>query len=196
MWEKDKKEPETVRVPVPPSSARSDAGIFSPSAAPAPATPQARGRAANIGSSLFIKGEVTGSEDLTVEGRVEGKIDLKDHNLTIANGGKVNAEIHAKNVTIVGEVTGNIQADEKVEISDTGRLYGDIQAPRLALSDGAQFRGSVDMSKEKAAAVQSVASIKDNIKERMQAQAQAHAPSQPQGTAATAAPAKAAVQQM
>ena len=106
------------------------------------------GRAANIGVSLFIKGEVTGSEDLTVEGRVEGKIDLKDHNLAIAANGRVNAEIHAKTVTVLGEVIGDIHADEKVEIAETGRMVGDLYAPRVAISDGAQFQGSVDMGSE------------------------------------------------
>ncbi|MFQ5694296.1 MAG: polymer-forming cytoskeletal protein [Nitrospinota bacterium] len=100
---------------------------------------------AKIGQSLFIKGDVTGSEDLTVEGRVEGRIDLKDHNLTIGPNGRVHAEIHARNISIVGEVTGNVVADEKVELTDTARLIGDIRAPRIAVSDGAKFKGSVDM---------------------------------------------------
>lgn len=100
---------------------------------------------AKIGQSLTIKGEVSGSEDLTVEGRVEGKIDLKDHNLTIGQNGRVEAEVHAKNITIVGEVTGNVSADEKVDLTDTARVLGDIRAPRIAVSDGAQFKGSVDM---------------------------------------------------
>lgn len=181
MWEK--KEGETVRMPAAATPVRTDPG--GPAAALAPSSSaaghSARGRAANIGTSLFIKGEVSGSEDLTVEGRVEGRIDLKDHNLTIANSGKVSAEIHAKNVTIVGEVTGNIQADEKVEIADTGRLTGDIQSPRVAISDGAQFRGSVEMAKERGGA-QSVSTIKERIQVQMQTQAQAQA--QMQGKAA------------
>ncbi|MBI3448137.1 MAG: polymer-forming cytoskeletal protein [Acidobacteria bacterium] len=147
----------------------------------------AKGRAANIGTSLFIKGEVSGSEDLTVEGRVEGRIDLKDHNITIAASGRVNAEIHAKSVIVVGEVNGNINADDKVEIADTGRLTGDIHAPRVAISDGAQFRGSVDMVRDRSAA-QSVA----GIKERVQAQVQTHAQSQTQTQAASQGKAAAA----
>src|SRR6266853_3351753 len=167
MW--DKKDQEKERTPVTTAPPRNEPGAFVPVAPPPPAAAVAhatKGRAANIGSSLFIKGEVSGSEDLTVEGRVEGRIDLKDHNLTIANSGKVNAEIHAKSVTVIGEVMGNILADEKVEIADTGRLTGDIHAPRVSISDGAQFRGSVDMAREKVTAAQSVA----NMKERIQAQ--------------------------
>lgn len=113
-------------------------------AAPAPDF-QPRTSTAKIGQSLFIKGEVTGSEDLTVEGRVEGKIDLVDHNLTIGPNGRVKAHIHAKNITIVGEVVGDVAADEKVDLTDTANLVGDIRAPRIAVSDGAKFKGSVDM---------------------------------------------------
>jgi len=136
MWER--KEPEKDRFE--PQPVRAEA----PRTAAAPAF-QSKPAHANIGQSLFIKGEVTGSEDLTVEGRVEGKIDLKDHNLTIGPNGRVHAEIHAKNITIIGEVTGNVVADEKVDLTDSGRLVGDIRAPRIAVSDGAQFKGSVDM---------------------------------------------------
>jgi cytoskeletal protein CcmA (bactofilin family) len=102
-------------------------------------------QSANLGSSLIIKGEVSGSEDLTVDGRVEGRIDLKDHNLTIGANGKVHAEIHARNITVIGEVTGNVTADEKVDLTDTAKVVGDIKAPRIAISDGAQFKGSVEM---------------------------------------------------
>ncbi len=103
-----------------------------------------RGRA-NIGRSLFIKGEVTGSEDLMIEGRVEGRIHLEDHDLAIGETSKVNAEVHAKNITIYGDVTGDMVADEKVTLADSGRLVGNIKAPRISVSDGAQFRGNVDM---------------------------------------------------
>lgn len=137
MWER--KEPEKDRFE--PQPVRSEA----PRTAAAPPAFQSKPAHANIGQSLFIKGEVTGSEDLTVEGRVEGRIDLKDHNLTIGPNGRVHAEIHAKTITIIGEVTGNVVADEKVDLTDSGRLVGDIRAPRIAVSDGAQFKGSVDM---------------------------------------------------
>lgn len=127
-----------------------------PATTPAPRTAAApdyqttaRSGQAKIGQSLFIKGEVSGSEDLTVEGRVEGRIDLKDHNLTIGQNGKVTADIHAKNITIVGEVTGNVMADERVDLTDTGKLIGDIRAPRISVHDGAKFKGSVDMVQSK-----------------------------------------------
>ncbi len=140
MWDKRDSGVSRGQQPSAPAKAEAVPPMPPPSA---PGTPS-RGRA-NIGGSLFIRGEVTGSEDLTVEGRVEGKIDLKDHNLTIAQNGRVSAEIHARGVVIQGEVNGNVHADEKVEIAETGRLVGDLFAPRVAISDGAQFQGNVDM---------------------------------------------------
>ncbi len=104
----------------------------------------------NIGKSVVIKGELNGSEDLTVEGHVEGRIELKDHVLTIGPHGRIKAEIHAKSVIILGEVTGNILASEKVDIRDNGSVDGDIVAPRVAIAEGAHFRGSVDMQRKSA----------------------------------------------
>jgi len=103
----------------------------------------------NIGQSIHIKGELTGNEDLTIEGKVEGKVFLKDHNLTIGSNGKILAEIQAKTVMILGEVTGNITADDKVEVAATGSMRGDIHAPRVVLADGGKFKGSIDMDSKK-----------------------------------------------
>lgn len=169
MWEK--KESETPPRPATPVSVATIEPRTPATSHPTPsAAPPARGRAANIGSSLFIKGEVSGSEDLTVEGRVEGKIDLKDHNLSIAPSGRVSAEIHAKTVTIYGEVNGDVHADDKVEIAETGKLVGDLYSPRVSISDGAQFRGSVDMGRTGGSAQVMSTSIKDtSIKDRVPA---------------------------
>jgi cytoskeletal protein CcmA (bactofilin family) len=90
---------------------------------------------------------LTGDEDLTIEGRVEGKIELKDHNLVIGPNGKINAEINAKNVTIIGSVVGNINASDIIEIKTSGTVMGDIKAPRISIADGAHFKGSVDMQR-------------------------------------------------
>jgi cytoskeletal protein CcmA (bactofilin family) len=83
----------------------------------------------NIGKSVVIKGELTGSEDLTIEGHVEGKIELR------------------QNVLTIGEVTGNVTASEKVDLRDNGSVDGDIAAPRVAIAEGAHFRGSIDMQR-------------------------------------------------
>ena len=102
----------------------------------------------NIGKSVVIKGELNGSEDLTIEGHVEGKIELKDHVLTIGPHGRIKAEVFAKAVIVLGEVTGNILASEKVDIRDNGSVDGNIISPRVAIAEGAHFRGSVDMQRK------------------------------------------------
>ena len=102
----------------------------------------------NIGKSVVIKGELSGSEDLTIEGQVEGKIELRQNVLTIGPNGKIKAQVFAKSIVILGEVTGNVTATEKVDIRDNGSVDGDIAAPRVAIAEGAHFRGSIDMQKQ------------------------------------------------
>src|SRR5918996_5229845 len=101
----------------------------------------------NIGKSVVIKGELNGSEDLTIEGQVEGKIELRQNVLTIGANGRIKAQVFAKSVVIFGEVTGNVTASEKVDIRDNGSVDGDIAAPRVAIAEGAHFRGSIDMQR-------------------------------------------------
>ena len=101
----------------------------------------------NIGKSVVIKGELNGSEDLTVEGYVEGRVELRDHVLTMGPNGRIKAEVFAKAVIVLGEVTGNVTASEKVDIRDKGSVDGDIISPRVAIAEGAHFRGSVDMQR-------------------------------------------------
>src|SRR5216117_3064150 len=108
----------------------------------------------NIGKSVVIKGELNGSEDLTIEGHVEGTIQLRDHVLTIGPNGKIKAQVFAKAVIVLGEVTGNVTASDKVDIRDNGSVDGDIISPRVAIAEGAHFRGSVDMQRKGAAAPQ------------------------------------------
>jgi len=115
-----------------------------------PAGDPQRGRektAVNIGKSVVIKGELNGSEDLTIEGQVEGKIELRQNVLTIGANGKIKAQVFAKSVVILGEVVGNVSASDKVDIRDNGSVDGDIAAPRVAIAEGAHFRGSIDMQK-------------------------------------------------
>jgi cytoskeletal protein CcmA (bactofilin family) len=117
---------------------------------PVPAGDPQRGQektAVNIGKSVVIKGELNGSEDLTIEGQVEGKIELRQNVLTIGPNGKIKAQVFAKAVIILGEVTGNVTASEKVDIRDNGSVDGDIASPRVAIAEGAHFRGSIDMQK-------------------------------------------------
>ena len=100
----------------------------------------------HVGRSVVLKGEISGDEDLTIEGEVKGRIDLPDHQLTIGAHGRIEAQLSAKAVIVVGTVTGNIRASERVEIHDSGSVTGDIQAPRLLIHEGAVINGSIDMS--------------------------------------------------
>lgn len=102
----------------------------------------------NIGKSVVIKGELTGSEDLTIEGQVEGSIQLREHGLTIGPNGKIKAQVFAKSVVVLGEIVGNVTASEKVDIRDNGSVDGDIISPRVAIAEGAHFRGTVDMQRK------------------------------------------------
>jgi cytoskeletal protein CcmA (bactofilin family) len=102
----------------------------------------------NIGKSVIIKGELSGSEDLTIEGQVEGKIELRQNVLTIGPNAKIKAQVFAKAIVIQGEVHGNVTATEKVDIRDAGSVDGDVSAPRVAIADGAHFRGSIDMQRQ------------------------------------------------
>ena len=103
-----------------------------------------------IGKSIVVKGELRGSEDLTIEGQVEGKIALKQHVLTIGAHGRIRAQVFAKSVIVLGEVVGNIDATEKVAIRNEGSVEGDIKAPRVAIAEGAKFRGGIDMQQGQA----------------------------------------------
>jgi len=154
MWKRD----EAVK-PTGPASPASPATPAPPvqqttTQASAPAQPESRRHQmmerdiVNIGKSVVIKGELNGSEDLTIEGHVEGKIELRDHVLTIGPNGKIKAQVFAKAVIVLGEVNGNVTATEKVDIRDGGSVDGDIVSPRVAIAEGAHFRGSVDMQRK------------------------------------------------
>jgi cytoskeletal protein CcmA (bactofilin family) len=97
---------------------------------------------ASIGKSIVINGELSGSEDLTIEGRVDGKIELRDHVLTVGSNGRIKAQVSAKAIVVLGQVTGNLNATEKVDIKESGSVEGD------AIADGSHFRGSIDMQKK------------------------------------------------
>ena len=101
----------------------------------------------NIGKSVVIKGELSGSVDLTIEGQVEGKIELRQHVLTVGCHGKITAQVFAKAVVVMGEVHGNITATDKINIRENGSVDGDLTAPRVAIAEGAHFRGSIDMQR-------------------------------------------------
>jgi cytoskeletal protein CcmA (bactofilin family) len=113
-----------------------------------------RADVAHIGKSVIIKGELSGSEDLFLDGEVEGNIDLHNHNLVIGPNGRVRANIFAKDVTIHGTVDGSVTGVNKVELKKSALLNGDIVTQRIVIEDGAFFKGSIDIRKGEAAKVQ------------------------------------------
>lgn len=133
-------------MPPRPVTASSPAPSPAPSAAPEP--PRKTDRA-TIGPSIFIKGDLTGEEDLVVEGRVEGKVDLKQNNVTVGKNGRVKADIFGRVVIIEGEVDGNVFAREQAILRQSGAIRGNITAPRVILEDGSRFKGSIDMEPPK-----------------------------------------------
>jgi cytoskeletal protein CcmA (bactofilin family) len=125
-----------------------------PAPSPAPMSaanepPRRSTTSATIGPSIFIKGDLSGEEDLVIEGRVEGKVDLKQNNVTIGKNGRVRADVFGKVVIVEGEVDGNVFAREQAILRQAGAIRGNITAPRVMLEDGSRFKGSIDMEAPK-----------------------------------------------
>ncbi len=133
MW--NKREEESVR----------PAGTPQAALPPSSAVAGRREVLAAIGASISIVGDITGDEDLTILGKVKGKIDLPRHDVTVGESGKVDADVHAKVVSVAGEVHGNLFAGEQILIRRSATMLGNLTAPRVGLEDGCCFRGSVDM---------------------------------------------------
>ena len=144
MWKRDEAVKPTSGQPATPAPVVSTPSA-STSAAPQPDNRRIERDMVNIGKSVVIKGELNGSEDLTIDGQVEGKIELKDHVLTIGPNGDVQGEVSAKQVTVVGKIAGNVVASERIEVRETGRIQGDLIAPRLTVAEGAVINGAITM---------------------------------------------------
>ncbi len=99
-----------------------------------------------IGRSISIKGELSGDEDLLIQGRVQGKIDLKKNNVTVGRNGHIIADICGKLIIIEGEVQGNLFGDEEIVVRESAVIRGNMRTPRFSLEDGAKFKGSIDMN--------------------------------------------------
>ncbi|MDH4270404.1 MAG: polymer-forming cytoskeletal protein, partial [Candidatus Aminicenantes bacterium] len=113
-----------------------------------------------IGPSIEIKGSLSGGEDLLVEGRVEGKIELAQHSVTIGTNGRIKADIQGRNIIVMGEVEGNIVGSEQIVLRQSSTVQGNLVAPRVSLEDGANFKGSVDMTSKPAVVEKPL--LKDN----------------------------------
>jgi cytoskeletal protein CcmA (bactofilin family) len=143
VWKKNEPEyapPQPVASPPPPMQSAAPA----PAARPAAEPPRSRG-VATIGPSIAIKGDVTGEEDLIIEGRIEGKILLKANSVTIGRNGRVKANVYANSIMVEGEVEGDLIGKDEVVIRQSGKVKGNVAAPRVVLDSGARFQGSIDM---------------------------------------------------
>lgn len=120
--------------------------------APRPVSAAATADQATIGKSLVIKGEVTGSESLYIDGRVEGSINLAGNRVTVGRNGVVAANINAREIVVLGKVRGNLTASDRVDIRSDGSLTGDVVAARISIEDGAFFKGGIDIRKSGQAA--------------------------------------------
>jgi len=129
VWKKNEPEPSPRQIPKQPSS-------------PRPESP--RGLAA-IGPSIFVKGNLTGEEDLLIEGRVEGKIVLKKNSVSVGRSGRVKADIHGNSIRVDGEVQGNLIGEKEIVIRASGQVEGNLVAPSITLENGSRFKGSIDM---------------------------------------------------
>lgn len=131
MWKKKEDEPIATQPTAPP---------------PPPSRPQPRPESvAMIGTSVAIKGEVTGQENLRIQGRIEGKISLRGQDVTVGKSGKVQADIHAKAIRVEGEVVGDLYGEQEIIIEASGQVTGNLVAPRVNLENGSRFKGSIDM---------------------------------------------------
>ena len=140
--------PEPAR-PTPPAAAPAafEPGTVRPTTGSTAAAAVPSGEQATIGKSLFVKGEVSGSESLYVDGKVEGTINLPGNRVTVGRNGQVAANITAREVVVLGKVRGNIQASDRVDIRSEGSLTGDVAAARISIEDGAYFKGGIDIRK-------------------------------------------------
>jgi len=142
MWNKNEATPDRAATPDRPAAPDRAATPVTPLAAAAPADIQA---GIAIGPSISIVGELSGDEDLTILGRIEGNVNLPKHSVTIGRTARVVADIRAKTVSVEGELKGNLQATEQILIRKTATMLGNLAAPRVGLEDGCRFKGSVDM---------------------------------------------------
>ncbi len=110
------------------------------------------GTQSSIGESVVIVGEIKGKEDIVIDGSIDGDVNFREHDITIGKSGHIKANVTAKNIIIAGDVTGELRASEQITIKHSGKVSGDIHAPRVALNDGCQFKGAVDMEELNVAA--------------------------------------------
>jgi cytoskeletal protein CcmA (bactofilin family) len=155
MWNKQQTQPEAPAAPpVPASSSPASVVAVGAPSAPRPAASTGSRSSARLGSGLHIKGQLTGTEDLQIDGKVDGPISLDGHQLTVGPTAVLNSEIHAGEVIVFGKVIGNLYARDRVDVKTDGSVIGDISTARISIEDGAHFKGriEIDPAKSQAAA--------------------------------------------
>ena len=152
MWNK-KKEEEYPPKPAATAPPAANPIRENPSMSTAPAslhhTSEARGPAV-IGKSVMIKGQIFSREDLTIDGEVDGSVELHEHRLTVGPNGKLQAGVKAREVVVLGTIHGNVDASDKIDIRKDAKLVGDIKTTRIVIEDGAFFKGSIDIVRPEA----------------------------------------------
>jgi cytoskeletal protein CcmA (bactofilin family) len=181
MWNKRKEEeypPKSPATPAAPASQIKENAPMSTNPAPSHHPTESRGPAV-IGKSVMIKGQIFSREDLTIDGEIDGSVELHEHRLTVGPNGKLQAGVKAREVVVLGTIHGNVEASDKIDIRKDAKLVGDIKTARIVIEDGAYFKGSIDIARPEAAA-------------RPAAPAQAKAQSSSSTTSNAATPATAA----
>jgi cytoskeletal protein CcmA (bactofilin family) len=150
MW--TKQQPQT-EPPAPPQAAKPSVVAFNTPPSPVLGNTPARSQA-RLGAGLQIKGQITGTEDLQIDGKVDGPISLRGHELIVGATAQLTSEIHARQVIVYGKVIGNLHSRDRVDVKSDGSVIGDIATARISIEDGAQFKGriEIDPTKSQAAA--------------------------------------------
>lgn len=143
MWKPNQPAGGSPSTPEPVRPAAPGAGYSSPTPSPAAGV----GSDSTIGKTLVIKGEISGSEPLFIDGKIEGAISLPGNRLTVGRNGQVAANIAAQEVVVIGKVRGNVHASDRIEVRSEGSLTGDVIAARISIEDGAFFKGGIDIRK-------------------------------------------------
>src|SRR5260370_23178748 len=147
MWNKRKEEeyaPNPGVMPSAPASLTKDSPQMSTSPTASHFTPDVRGPAV-IGKSVMIKGQIFSREDLTIDGEIDGSVELQEHRLTVGPHGKLQAGVKAREIIVLGTILGNVEVTDKIDIRKDAKLVGDIKTSRIVIEDGAYFKGSIDI---------------------------------------------------
>src|SRR6202142_3441677 len=148
---KEKEYPRKSPAPPPaPASQIKENAPMSTNPAPSHHAPDSRGPAV-IGKSVMIKGQIFSREDLTIDGEIDGSVELHEHRLTVGPNGKLQAGVKAREVVVLGTIHGNVEASDKIDIRKDAKLVGDIKTARIVIEDGAYFKGSIDIARPEAA---------------------------------------------